>query len=145
MHASAFAVYLGCVVLLFAKYVLAITVQARERLRLRHFRYAEDAAFWNGTVAEDSALCQRAQNLLRNDGENQPFFLVFGAAHVSLGLSPASGLVYFAGYALCRFAHGYFMLRARQPHRNRAFAAGSLILAILAAHVMVAAIVRSLN
>ena len=127
MHEGAFAVYLGSVVLLFAKYVVAITVQGRERMRLRHFRYVEDAAFWNGTVAEDSELCKRAQNLLRNDCENQPFFLVFGAAYVTLGLSPAGALAYFSGYTLCRLSHGYFMLRARQPHRNRAFAVGLLI------------------
>ncbi len=138
MSVSAGAVYLASLGLLFLKYVGTIIIQARERMRLRHFRYPEDAAYWAGRVAEDSDLCQRAQSLLRNDCENQPFHLVFGAAYVALGLGLEGALFYFGGYAISRLCHGYFMLRARQPHRNRAFAAGLLILAMLAVHVIYA-------
>jgi MAPEG family len=140
MSVSAGPVYLASLALLFLKYVGTIVIQARERMRLRRFRYPEDAACWAGRVAEDSDLCQRAQNLLRNDCENQPFYLAFGAAYVAQGLGPEGALFYFGGYGLSRLCHGYFMLRARQPHRNRAFAMGLIILAMLAVHVVYASI-----
>ncbi len=140
MNVSPCAVYLVSLVLLFIKYVVTIALQGRERMVLRQFRYPEDAAFWNGTLRDDSELCQRAQHLLTNDSENQPFYLVFGAAYVALGLWPAGACIYFGGYALSRLLYGYFMLRSRQPHRNRAFAVGVLILATLTVHLSYATV-----
>jgi uncharacterized membrane protein YecN with MAPEG domain len=145
MNVSAGPVYLVSVALLFTKYAVTITVQARERMRLRHFRYPEDAAYWKGTVAEDSELCQRAQKLLRNDCENQPFYLAFGAAYVALGLGTEGAFLYFGGYVLARLSHAHFMLQARQPHRNRAFGLGMFVLAVLAVHLVYAATTQTLR
>lgn len=138
MLSSSAAVYVAAVIALFFKYLVATTVQARERFATRRFRYAEDAAFWRGEVGEDSERCQRAQGLLRNDGESQPFFFVLGAAYVLLGLPARWALAYFGAYVLSRFVHAYFFLRARQPHRNRAFSFGLLALLALAVHVALA-------
>lgn len=128
-------VYIGSVLLLLLKYLAATVLQARERFAHRSFRYPEDAACWRGHVTEDTELCQRAQSLLRNDGESQPFYLVLGAAYVSLQLWPPGGVIYFGVYPLTRWLHAYFLLRGLQPHRNRAFALGLLVLVLLAAHL----------
>jgi hypothetical protein len=128
-------VYLGSVIVLFLKYFAATLLQARERFAQRRFRYAEDAACWRGQVGDDTELCQRAQSLLRNDAESQPFYLLFGAAYAWLGLWPPGALLYFTVYPLSRLLHASFLLRARQPHRNRSFALGLVILALLATHV----------
>lgn len=142
MDVSVGAVYLVSVLLLFGKYLAVIALQARERLRLLHFRYPEDAAHWKGRLAEDSDLCQRCQRLLLNDSETQPFYFVLGAAYVVLGVWPGGAILYLWGYALSRLCHAYFMLRARQPHRNRAFAVGVLMLTIMAIHLLYAALTR---
>jgi hypothetical protein len=128
-------VYLGSVIVLFLKYLAAIVLQARERFAQRHFRYPEDAAHWHGKVADDTELCQRAQNLLRNDTESLPFYLLFGAAYVWLALWPPGALLYFTLYPLSRVLHAYYLLRARQPHRNRTFALGLIVITLLAAHL----------
>jgi len=75
----ALAVYVAAVLVLFVKAIVAMTIQGRERLRGGTFRYPEDATHWKGEVAPDSDRCERAQRLLRNDGESQPYFLVLGA------------------------------------------------------------------
>lgn len=142
MPLNASDVYIGSVLLLLLKYVAAIVLQARERFAHRRFRYAEDAAHWHGEVGDDTELCQRAQGLLRNDGESQPFYLVLGAAYVSLGLWPLGGVLYFAVYPLSRWLHAFFLLRLLQPHRNRAFALGLVVQLLLAVHLGHALMVR---
>jgi uncharacterized membrane protein YecN with MAPEG domain len=132
--------YIAAVFILFAKLVVVISLQGATRLRTRSFQYAEDAAHWNGEhVAEESELVVRAQRALRNDGEGQPYFLVFGAAYVALGAPPWGAWLYFPAYTLTRLLHTWFMLRARQPHRNRVFGAGLAILVALAVHCVIAA------
>jgi uncharacterized membrane protein YecN with MAPEG domain len=134
------AAYVGAVLVLFLKVIVTVSVQGMTRMRTRTFRHAEDAANWGGTATErESDLVVRAQHVLRNDGETQPFFLVFGALYVALGASPAAALVYFPGYALTRVAHTWLLLRPRQPWRNRAFGAGLALLLALAVHVAVVA------
>ena len=135
MHALTMAAYVAAVVVLFAKLVVMVSLQGAARVRTKRFQYAEDAAHWNGNfIAEESDLIVRAQRVLRNDSEGQPFFFVFGAAYVALGGTPWAAWLYFPGYALTRVLHAWCMLRARQPLRNRAFGAGLIVLAALAAH-----------
>lgn len=135
MNSTAIAVYVASVLVLLAKFMVAITVQAVQRKRAGVYRYAEDAAFWQGRVAADTDLCVRAQRLLRNDSESQPYYLVLGAAYLGLGAWPAAAPYYFAAYALSRVVHAYCLFAARQPQRNRAFAFGAVVLALLAVHV----------
>ena len=136
MAVNAIAVYVTSVVVLFAKHVVTIAIQGAERNRTHKFRYPEDAAYWKGEVGDDTELCERAQRLLRNDSESHPYYFAIGAAYVLLGAWPAGAPFYFGAYALSRMMHAYFMLRTRQPHRNRAFAAGVIILVCLSAHLI---------
>jgi hypothetical protein len=142
MDANASTVYVTSIVLLFVKHVATITIQAAERNRTRKFRYPEDAAFWKGQLAEDTDLCQRAQQLLRNDSESHPYYFAIGAAYVVLGAWPAGAPLYLGVYALSRVMHAYWLLRPRQPHRNRAFAVGIVILVGLSLHLGYAVIGR---
>lgn len=140
MNASALAVYCGSVLILWGKFVVAISLQARERLSTGTFRYPEDASCWQGTVRPDSDLCVRAQSLLRNDAEGQMYFLALGLAYVLVDAWPVGAFAYFPVYTLSRVAHGYFLLKGRQPVRTRVFVLGVLVLTALAVHVAVAAI-----
>ncbi len=132
--------YVAAAVVLFSKFVVVVSLQGAMRIRTKRFQYAEDAAHWNGSLAADeSDLIVRAQRILRNDSEGQPYFFVFGAAYVALGGTPWAAWLYFPAYALTRVLHAWCMLRARQPLRNRAFGAGLITLAALSAHCTVIA------
>ncbi len=135
MSLDSLSVYLLSVLVLLLKYVAAISVQARERFRTRGFRYPEDAAHFRGAVAPDSELCQRAERLLRNDSESQPFYLILGLAFALQNPHPIVAASYFLGYASTRVAHAHWLLSPRQPHRNRAFALGLVLLVCLGGHV----------
>jgi uncharacterized membrane protein YecN with MAPEG domain len=130
------SVYALSVVVLFAKLVVAISVQARERFRTRAFKYPEDAAQWCGQVAPDSDLCQRADRLLRNDAESQLYYLVLGGLLVAMAPDSRVLPYYFAAYTLARLAHAYWLLVPRQPHRNRAFGLGLIVVLGMAGHVV---------
>lgn len=144
MESIALLVYIASLVVLFLKYFATALVQAQERFRSASFRYAEDAAEWKGCVAPDTERCARAQRVLLNDSESQPFFMAFGAAYVALGAWPTGAPYYFGAYALSRVAHAAFLIRGRQPHRNRAFSFGLAILIAMAAHVAYEAVGRCL-
>ena len=95
-----------------------------------------DAAAWKGEAVErEDERVERAQRALRNDGESQPYFLVFGALYVAVGAAPWAALLYFPGYALARIAHTWLLLRPRQPHRTRVFGLGLVLTLALAVHV----------
>lgn len=140
MNFSTLDVYALSVVVLFAKFFGVICVQAVERLRRRSFRYAEDAAFWGGVVGDDSERCVRAQQLLRNDGESQVWYLALAGAYTAQGAWETAAPFYFGTYTVARLAHAYFFLTAKQPHRNRAFSLGIGIQFALAAHVIYASV-----
>lgn len=140
MHAHTVVAYVAAAFVLFAKLVVMVSLQGATRMRSKRFQYAEDAAHWNGDlVAEESDLIVRAQRVLRNDSEGQPYFLVFGAAYVALGATPWAAWLYFPAYVLTRVLHAWCMLRARQPLRNRAFGAGLVTLLALATHCLLTA------
>ena len=139
MHGPAAIAYAASVLVLFLKAVVTISVQGLTRVRTRTFRHAEDAAHWGGTAPErEGDLVTRAQHVLRNDGETQPFFLVFGAIYLAVGATPWAACVYFPAYALARVVHTAFLLRPRQPHRNRAFGLGLLLTLAVGVHGLVA-------
>ena len=132
--------YVAAAFVLLAKLVVTVSLQGATRIRTKRFQYAEDATHWKGDhVAEESDLVVRAQRILRNDGEGQPYFFVFGAAYVALGATPWAAWLYFPVYVLTRILHAWYMLRARQPHRNRAFGAGLVTLVALAVHCLITA------
>jgi len=140
MSAIAVSSYAFAVVLLFAKGVVTALVQGRHRLTHGKFRYPEDARHWGGeTVREEAEIVVRAQRGLLNDAETQPLFLALAALYVALGAWPPGAAIYFGVYTLSRIAHTVFLLRPRQPHRNRAYSVGMLMLLAIAMHVCVAA------
>ena len=117
---------------LFAKFVFTTGLQGLTRLRTKTFQYPEDAAYWRGSEpAAEVERVVRAQRLLRNDAEGQPFFLAIG--------SPTFSALYFSVYAVSRVVHAGFFLRPKQPHRNRAFTVGMLALIALTGHALVLA------
>lgn len=123
---------------LFAKFVLTTGLQGLTRLRTKTFQYPEDAAYWRGSEpAAEVERVVRAQRLLRNDGEGQPFFLAIGLAFVLLGGPPTFSALYFSIYAVSRVVHAGFFLWPKQPHRNRAFTVGMLALIALTVHALV--------
>jgi hypothetical protein len=138
MNSLGLTVYSLSLVVLFAKFFLTISVQAQQRIRHRRFRYAEDAAFFRGNVGDDSELCVRAQQVLRNDTESQIYYLALGGIYLLVDAWPVAGPYYFALYACSRIAHTYFLLTGRQPHRNRVFAVGIAVLFALAGHIVYA-------
>jgi uncharacterized MAPEG superfamily protein len=143
MTSPALSAYVLAVVVLFVKFVATTLVQAHVRLSTKAFQYPEDAAHWGGVhVGEEADRVVRAQRLLRNDAEGQPLFLALGGCYVALGASPEVAPLYFGAYVSCRLVHAYYFLRPRQPHRNRAFGAGMLVLLAIAVHATVAAIAR---
>jgi hypothetical protein len=136
MSSVALAVYAVSWVVLFLKFFFTALLQARTRMRTRVFRYAEDAAFWRGHVGEEAEASARAQQLLRNDGEVQTYYLALGGAYLALGGWPMGGPYYFGAFVLARLVHAYCLLRPRQPLRNRAYVVGLCILLALASHVV---------
>ena len=142
MSAIAVSSYALSVVVLFVKAVVTAVVQGRYRLKHGKFRYPEDARHWGGeAVHEEADVVQRAQRVLLNDAETQPLFLALGAAYVALDAWPPGAPIYFGVYVLSRIAHTVFLLRPRQPQRNRAYAVGMVMLLTIAIHVCIAAAV----
>lgn len=135
MNSVALAVYAASWLVLFAKFVVTVLVQARARMQTRVFRYAEDAAFWRGRVGAEPEPSARAQQLLRNDGEVQLYYLALGAAYLALGAWPRGAPYYFGVFTLSRLVHAYCLLRPRQPLRNRAYGVGLCMLVVLGLHV----------
>ena len=136
--------YVAAVFVLFGKLFVLVSLQGVTRVRTKQFQYAEDANHWKGEhVAEESDLIVRAQRVLRNDSEGQPYFFVFGAAYVALGATPWAAWLYFPAYAVTRLLHTWYMLRARQPQRNLAFGAGLVTLVALASHCVISACSRA--
>jgi glutathione S-transferase len=138
MNSLALAVYAGSWLVLFVKFVLTLALLGAARVRSRTFRYAEDAAYWRGQVADEAEPSLRARRLLHNDAESQPYYLALGSAYLALGAWPAGAPYYFAAFTLARVAHAYCLLRGLQPLRTRAFALGLGVLLVLAVHVALA-------
>lgn len=138
MPRDSLSAYLLCLLLLVLKFFVTISVQAWVRLRTKRFQYAEDAGAFGGELAEAEAeSVVRAQRVLRNDGESQPFFLAAAGLYTALGIWPGGAWLYFSIYALSRWVHMWCLLRPRQPLRNYAFAAGLLSLLAVLIHVCV--------
>lgn len=141
MNALSLAAYALSVFVLLLKFAFTAGLQGVVRMRTRTFQYDEDAAHFRGEVrAEEAPLVVRAQRLLRNDSEGQPLFLALGAAFLLLSGPALPGAIYFTLYVTTRVVHAWFLLRPRQPHRNRAFGVGLTTLLVLGVHTAVLAI-----
>ncbi|MGE0328643.1 MAG: MAPEG family protein [Polyangiaceae bacterium] len=122
--------------LLVLKFFMTISVQAWVRLNSRRFQYPEDArAFKGELVAEEADSVVRAQRVLRNDGESQPFFLAAAGLYVAAEVWPSGAWLYFGVYVLSRWLHAVCLLRPTQPLRNFAFGVGLLCLFAIITHI----------
>jgi uncharacterized MAPEG superfamily protein len=129
VRSGALLAYAVTLLALYLRFVAITLVQGHARLKGHMFRYAEDAAHWGGEApAREPETVERAQAALRNDGESQPFFMVGGLVWVLVGVETLTAVILFASYVVARSLHARWLIRPRQPARNRAFAASQLIL-----------------
>ena len=118
------------VVALFLKMFATVLVQAYGRFRSTTFDNPEDSAIAikifgkQDAGAIDDDLPRRAQNILRNDGENIPIFLFLALTYVQLDCWETGTLIYFPLFVLTRIIHTFAYLRAIQPLRNIVYLVG---------------------
>jgi uncharacterized MAPEG superfamily protein len=128
---------------LFLKLLATTGVQGVVRLRHRAFVRSEDAAFFGKgapPVAREHVLVERAQNVLRNDGENVPLFLALLLAFAHVDGKATHVLAYGLAFVATRVIHTLAYLRPTQPLRNRAYVGGQLIMLTLAVQLVAAAL-----
>lgn len=128
------------VVALFLKMFATVLIQAYGRFKSNSFSNPEDFAMVEKLFGKDAApsngdLARRAQNVLRNDGENIPIFLFLAIAYVQLKCWPTGASIYFPLFVVSRVVHAVAYIRAIQPLRNLIFQLGILIMFILCSHI----------
>lgn len=127
-------------VALYAKTVILVSVQGRLRVRHGVYTRPEDARVYGRGAPEaerDVPMVERAQSVLRNDGENVPYFLALSLGYVSLGCWPAGLPLYILGFVVARYAHTAFYLWPRQPWRTNAYSLGVVIMLAMSVHLVV--------
>lgn len=130
------------VVALFLKLFATTAVQGVVRIRHRAFVRPEDAAFFGRgatPLEREHVLVERAQNVLRNDGENVPIFLALLLAFAHVDGRATHVLAYGLVFVAARVVHTLAYLRPTQPLRNRAYVVGLGVCVVLAAQLAVAA------
>lgn len=140
---SAFEAFGLVVVALFFKLFATTAVQGVVRLRHRAFVRPEDAAFFGRGVTpleREHVLVQRAQNVLRNDGENVPIFLALLLAFSHVDGRAPHVLAYGLAFVATRVVHTLAYLRPTQPLRNRAYVAGLVVDLALVVQLVIAAV-----
>jgi uncharacterized MAPEG superfamily protein len=130
------------VVTLFVKMFATVLAQAYGRFQHRGFTNPEDAVLFDRLFGKKpnaslrSDLSERAQNTLRNDGENIPIFLFMGMAYIQLGCWPAGLSIYLPLFVVARILHTIAYLKALQPWRNLTYQLGLWITFIMAGHIV---------
>jgi uncharacterized MAPEG superfamily protein len=130
------------VVVLFLKYFAAVLAQGYGRFQHRGFGNPEDAVMFDqlfGTkpnAAKQSELVDRAQSVIRNDGESVPLFLFIAMAYIQLGCWPGGVAICLPLYAIARIIHMISYLTARQPWRNLSYQLGIWITFFMAGQII---------
>ena len=130
------------VVTLFLKMFATILVQVYGRFRSTSFDNPEDSAIVTKIFGKqnidsiDDDLPRRAQNILRNDGENIPIFLFLALTYVQLDCWETGASIYFSLFVLTRMIHTVAYIRAIQPLRNLVFLIGIGVKFILSGHII---------
>ena len=130
------------VVTLFFKMFATVLVQAYGRFRSTSFDNPEDSAIVTKIFGKqnvdsiDDDLPRRAQNILRNDGENIPIFLFLAMTYVQLDCWETGTLIYFPLFVLARIFHTVAYIRAIQPLRNIVYLVGIGVGFILSSHII---------
>ena len=130
------------VVALFIKMFTTVLIQAYGRFRSTNFDNPEDTAIVakifnkSDNTFKDDDLARRAQNILRNDGENIPIFLFLAITYVQLDCWQTGVLIYFPLFVLTRIIHTVAYIRAIQPLRNIVYLVGIAIAFALSSHIV---------
>jgi uncharacterized membrane protein YecN with MAPEG domain len=139
---NSWKIYGLTVVVLFIKMFAAVLVQGYGRFQHRGFTNPEDAVLFDKLfgqkpdAAKQSDLVDRAQSVLRNDGENIPIFLLMAIAYLQLGCWPTGVAIYLPLFAIGRIAHMISYLKALQPWRNLSYQLGIWVTFAMAGHII---------
>lgn len=134
------------VVALFVKMFAAVLVQGYGRYQDRGFANPEDAVMVDKLFGEkpDAArhneLVDRAQSVLRNDGENIPMFLFIALSYIQLGCWTQGLTIYLPLFVIGRIVHMVSYLKALQPWRNLSYQLGVWVTFIMAGHIVLRSI-----
>jgi uncharacterized membrane protein YecN with MAPEG domain len=126
---------------LFLKMFAVAGVQGIQRMKHRAFARPDDAAFFGKgatPLAQDLPIVERAQNVLRNDVENIPIFMILMLSYAQLGAWPLGAAIYGALFVCARIVHTLAYITPRQPLRNRAYLLGTLMMFIMSGHIIAA-------
>jgi uncharacterized MAPEG superfamily protein len=129
-------------VALFVKMFAAVLVQGYGRYQHRGFANPEDAVMFDklfGTkpdAAQRSELVDRAQSVLRNDGENIPIFLFIAMAYLQLGCWAEGFIIYLPLFVIGRIIHMVSYLKAVQPWRNLSYQLGVWVTFAMSGHIV---------
>ena len=130
------------VVTLFVKMLATVLVQGYGRYQHRGFANPEDAVMFDKlfgkkpNAAQRSELVDRAQSVLRNDGENIPIFLFIAVTYLQLGCWVQGFAIYLLLFVVGRIIHMVSYLRAIQPWRNLSYQLGLWVTFIMAGHIV---------
>ncbi len=118
-----------------------VLIQAYGRFKSNSFSNPEDSAIVGkifgkkDAASSDDDLARRAQNILRNDGENIPIFLFLAMTYVQLDCWKTGVLIYFPLFVASRVIHAVAYIRAIQPLRNIVYLVGILVMFVLCSHI----------
>jgi len=134
-------VYGLTVVALFLKMFVTVLIQAYGRFKSSSFSNPEDLAMVEkifgkkDVISSDGDLARRAQNVLRNDGENIPIFLFLAMAYIELNCWKTGVFIYFPLFVASRIFHTVAYIFALQPLRNIVYQLGILVMFFLCSHI----------
>jgi len=126
---------------LFLKMFATVLVQAYIRFESAGFDNPEDLDVVTKIFGErdkeaiDYDLARRAQNVLRNDGENIPIFLFLAMTYVQLDCWEQGTLIYFPLFVSTRIIHAIAYIKAIQPLRNIVYLLGIGVTFIMCGHI----------
>lgn len=130
------------VVALFVKMFVTILIQAYGRFKSNSFSNPEDLVLAERIVGKkdvavkENDIVRRAQNILRNDGENIPIFLFLAMTYVQLDCWDTGTLIYFPLFFFSRVVHAVAYIRSIQPLRNLIYLLGILVMFFLCGHII---------
>jgi uncharacterized membrane protein YecN with MAPEG domain len=130
------------VVALFVKMFAAVLVQGYGRYQHRGFTNPEDALMFDKLFGEkpdalqSSELVDRAQSVLRNDGENIPIFLFMAMTYLQLGCWKTGLAIYLPLFVVGRVIHMVSYLKAIQPWRNLSYQLGVWVTFAMVGHIV---------
>lgn len=130
------------VVALFAKMFAMVLVQGYGRYKDRNFSNPEDAVMFDKLfghqpdATKQSEMVDRAQSVLRNDGENIPIFLFLALTYIQLGCWQTGLIIYFPLFVIGRIAHAISYLNALQPWRNLSYQLGLWVMFVMSGHII---------